>query len=107
MKIKPLAGYVVIEPLEADNKSAGGILLPDNAQEKPTQGKVLAVGGPQVIDDDVVREAEFAVGDVVLYKKWGGDEVKVDGKDVKLVKFEDVMAILEGGSTSLTTKGGK
>jgi chaperonin GroES len=100
MKIKPLSGYAVIEPLEAETKTSGGILLPDNAQERPTQGKVVSVGGPQILDDDLVREAEFKVGDVVLYKKWGGDEIKVDGIEMKLVKFEDVMAIIE-------TKGSK
>ena len=106
MKIKPLAGYVVIEPLEAEVKTAGGILLPDNAQEKPTQGKVIVVGA-SIFEHGVEIKPEFKAGEVVLYKKWGGDDVKVDGREMKLVKFEDVMAIVEHGSTSLTTKGGK
>lgn len=96
MKIKPLAGYVVIEPLEAESKTPGGILLPDSSQEKPTQGKVLAVGA-SMFEHGVEIKPEFRSGDIVLYKKWGGDEVKVDGKEMKLVKFDDVMAIVEGG----------
>ncbi len=96
MKIKPLAGYVVIEPLDAEVKTSGGILLPDNAQEKPTQGKVLSVG-KSIFEHGKEIIPEFKPSDVVLYKKWGGDDVKADGKDLKLVKFEDVMAIVDGG----------
>lgn len=99
MKIKPLAGYVVIEPLEAELKTAGGILLPDNAQEKPTQGKVVSVG-KSIFEHGKEIIPEFKAGDVVLYKKWGGDDVKMDGVEMKLVKFDDVMAIVE-------LKGGK
>ncbi len=92
--IKPLAGYALIEPQEAEEVTAAGIVLPDSAQEKPAQGKVLAVGGPSLIDGRRVKP-EFKVGDIVLYKKWGGDEIKIYGKEFKLVKFEDVMAILK------------
>lgn len=96
MKIKPLSGYVLIEPLEAETKTAGGILLPDNAQEKPTQGKIIAVGA-NTFDHGVEIKPEFKVGDVVLYKKWGGDDVKNEGREMKLVKFDDVIATIEGG----------
>ena len=93
-KIKPLAGYALIEPQDAEEITVGGIVLPDTVKEKPAEGKVIEVG------DSIKRpkheeKAEFKVGDVVLYKKWGGDEIKVGGKEFKLVKFEDVMAILE------------
>jgi chaperonin GroES len=118
MKIKPLAGYVLIEPLEAETKTAGGILLPDNAQEKPTQGKIISVGA-NTFDHGVEIKPEFKAGETVLYKKWGGDDVKMDGKELKLVKFDDVIAIMDGSTTRFdrperltaegltTNKGGK
>ncbi len=93
-KIKPLAGYALVEPQEAEEITASGIVLPDNAQEKPAQGKVISVGAP-IKHPDHEEKAEFKAGDMVLYKKWGGDEIKIEGKEYKLVKFEDVMAILE------------
>ena len=93
-KIKPLAGYALIEPQEAEEVTASGIVLPDTAQEKPAQGKVIAVGAP-VKHPEHEEKAEFKVGDIVLYKKWGGDEIKIDGKELKLVKFEDIMATVE------------
>ena len=92
--IKPLAGYALIEPKEAEEVTASGIVLPDTAQEKPAQGKVIAIGSP-IKRPDHEEKAEFSVGDLVLYKKWGGDEIKIEGAELKLVKFEDVMAILE------------
>ena len=93
-RIKPLAGYALIEPLEAEEVTASGIYLPDTARERPAQGKVLAVGAA-VKHPEHEEEAQFEVGDTVLYKKWGGDELKVEGKEYKLVKFEDVMAVME------------
>ncbi|MDP2670905.1 MAG: co-chaperone GroES [bacterium] len=93
LNIKPLAGYALIKPLEAETKTPSGILLPDTAQEKPAQGKVVAVG-PNKKHPNHEEKAEFSVGDTVLYKKWGGDEIKFEGEDYKLVKFDDVMAIL-------------
>ena len=92
--IKPLAGYALIEPEEAEEITASGILLPDTAQEKPAQGKVLAVGAT-VKHPNHEEKAAFKAGDTVLYKKWGGDEIKIEGNELKLVKFEDVMAIIE------------
>ena len=93
IKIKPLAGYTLIEPQEAEEVTASGIVLPDTAQEKPAQGKVLAVGGRALVDGKEIKP-EFKVGDLVLYKKWGGDEIKLQGSEYKLVKFEDVMSII-------------
>ena len=92
-RIKPLAGYVLIEPQEAEEVTASGIVLPDTAQEKPAQGKVLAIGAPAFVEGKEIKP-EFKLDDNVLYKKWGGDEIKLEGKELKLVKFEDVMAIL-------------
>lgn len=94
VNVKPLAGYALIEPEEAEEVTASGIVLPGTAQEKPAQGKVLAVGSP-VKHANHEEKAEFKTGDLVLYKKWGGDEIKIEGNELKLVKFEDVMAILQ------------
>ncbi|QQG43727.1 MAG: co-chaperone GroES [Candidatus Daviesbacteria bacterium] len=85
IKVRPLMGYCLVEPLEAETQTTSGIILPESAQEKPAQGKVLAVA-----ENSPVR-----VGEVVIYKKWGGDEIKIDGVEYKLVKFDDLMAIIE------------
>ncbi|OGY24090.1 MAG: hypothetical protein A2172_00915 [Candidatus Woykebacteria bacterium RBG_13_40_15] len=94
LNIKPLSGFALIEPEEAEEVTASGIVLPDTAKERPAQGTVLAVGAPIKHPEHEVK-AEFKVGDRVLYKKWGGDEIKIGGKEYKLVKFEDVMAVIE------------
>lgn len=86
-KLKPTAGYLLIEPLEKELKTSSGIYLPDSAGEKPQKGKVLAVG-----IDLKDQKKPCKVGDFVLYKKWGGNEVKIDGKEYLFVKFEDVLA---------------
>ena len=91
--LKPLAGYVLIEPAPKETKTASGIVLPDTADEKPQEGKVLACG------DDLVEEGKtikcpVKVGDKVVYKKWGGNEVKVEGCELLLIQFEDFMAIV-------------
>jgi len=92
-KITPLAGYALIKPEEAAEKTVGGLYLPENAQERPARGQVVAVGAPTYAEGQELK-AEFKVGDSVIYKKWGGDELKIDGEEFKLVKFDDVMAIL-------------
>jgi chaperonin GroES len=94
LHIKPLSGYALIEPEEAEEVTASGIVLPDTAKERPAQGKVLAVGAPIKHPEHEVK-AEFKIGDRVLYKKWGGDEIKIQSIEYKLVKFEDVMAVIE------------
>ncbi len=88
MKLKPLADKIVLEQLKAEEKSAAGIILPSEAQEKPKQAKVLAVGA------DV---KEIKSGDMVLYKSYGPDEVKIDGTEYLIAKEEDVLAIVEKG----------
>ena len=93
-KIKPLFDYVLIRPLEGETKTASGIVLPETAKEKPAQGKVVAVGSP-IIDMGREVSSPVSVGDRVIYKKWGGDEIRVKGAEYKLVKFDDLMAILE------------
>jgi len=93
MKIKPLFDYVLIEPLEEESKTPSGIVLPDSAKEKPQQGKIIAIGPGKVEDGQTVTPV-VKVNDKVLYKKWGGNEVKVDGKEMLLVKEEDLMAVI-------------
>ena len=88
-------GYVLVEPSEAQTKTASGIILPESAQEKPAQGKVMACGEDMVMENGKVLKCPVTVGDTVVYKKWGGDEIKIEGKELKLVKFDDLMAILE------------
>ena len=95
VNIKPLMGYVLVEPSEAESKTASGIILPESAQEKPAQGQVIACGDEMVMENGKSVKCPVKVGDKVVYKKWGGDEIKVEGKELKLVKFDDLMAILE------------
>jgi len=91
--IKPLAGYVLIEPAPKETKTASGILLPDSADEKPQEGKVLACGAPLYEEGKEIM-CPVKTGDKVVYKKWGGNEIKVDGKELLLIKFEDLMAVV-------------
>lgn len=93
--IKPLIGYVLVAPSEAETKTSSGIILPESAQEKPAQGMVIACGEDMVFDNGKTLKCPVQVGDKVVYKKWGGDEIKVMGMEYKLVKFDDLMAILE------------
>ena len=91
-KLQPTQGYVLVEPVQAQKKTKSGIYLPDSHDEKPQQAKVLAVG-----PDDPKRKAPCKLNDFVIYKKWGGDEVKLDlsGKEYLFIKFEDVLAIIK------------
>ncbi len=95
LNIRPLAGYLLVLPSEAESKTASGLYLPDSAKEKPAQGTVMAVSEDVVLDNGGVLKAPVKVGDKVIYKKWGGDEVKNNGIEYKLVKFDDLMAIIE------------
>ena len=88
-------GYVLVDPEETETKTSSGIILPSSAQEKPAQGRVIAVGADWAIEGGKVMICPVKVGDKVVYKKWGGDDIKVLGRELKLVKFDDLMAILE------------
>ena len=92
-RLHPSAGYLLIEPEVSQKQTASGIYLPESADEKPQKGKVLAVGENEVTEHGATRKAPVRVGDVVIYKKWGGNEVKIDNKEYLFVKFEDVLAI--------------
>ncbi len=94
-KIKPLFDYLLIEPLEKETTLPSGIVIPDSAKEKPQEGKIVA-SGPGVKDKNgKLIPMEVSVDDVVVYKKWGGTEIKVDGKDYILVKQEDLLAVVK------------
>src|SRR5689334_16402294 len=94
LSVKPLMGYVLVDPSGAETRTASGIILPESAQEKPAQGEVVACGEDWIVEGKTIK-CPVKVGDKVVYKKWGGDEIKVSGKELKLVKFDDLMAILE------------
>ena len=96
MKLKPLGGRVIVEPIEQEEMTAGGIILPETAKEKPQEGKILAAG-PGDRDEDGERiPMEVQVGDKVLYAKYAGTEVKVDGKKLLILKETDILAVVEG-----------
>ena len=95
MKIKPLLDRLVVERIEQESKTAGGIIIPDNAKEKPKQGKVLAVG-PGAKDENGKRNPiDVEAGDIVLFTQWAGSEIKMDGKEYLVLKESDVIGIIE------------
>lgn len=96
MKLRPLHDRVVIRRLEEERKSAGGIVIPDSAAEKPIRGEAVAVGKGKVLDNGDVRALEIKVGDKVLFGKYSGTEVKVDGQDLLVMREDDIMAVIEG-----------
>ena len=95
MKIRPLADKVLIQRLEADEKTAGGIVLPDTAKEKPKQGKVIAVGKGKVLEDGTLKPTEVKKGDKVIFTSYAGTEIKIDGKEQLIMNESDIMAIIE------------
>lgn len=94
-KIKPLLDYLLIEPLEGETKLPSGIVIPDSAKEKPQEGKVIATGPGKRDEKGNIVPMDVKVGDTVMFKKWGGTDIKVEGKDMLLVKQEDILAIVE------------
>jgi len=95
MNLKPLGDRVIIEQSEADEMSKGGILIPEKAKEKPTKGKILAVGPGKTTDDGKVITPTVKVGDQVLYSKYAGTEVKVDGEERIIIQESEILAIIE------------
>jgi len=93
--IKPLHNNVLVERLEAETKTAGGIIIPDTAKEKPSEGKVVAVGNGSKDENGKVIALDVKVGDKVLFAKWGGTEIKLEGKDLLIMKESDILAITE------------
>jgi chaperonin GroES len=94
MQLKPLDDRVVVEPVDAESVTAGGIVLPDTAKEKPQRGKVRAVGPGKLLDSGSRCEMSVAVGDEVLFSKYGGTDIEVEGKDVKILRESDILAKL-------------
>ena len=94
MKFRPLHDRVVVERLEAEEKTASGIIIPDSAQEKPMQGKILAVGSGARDDSGKIQPLDVKEGDTILFGKWSGTEVKIDGKDLLIMKESDIMGII-------------
>jgi chaperonin GroES len=92
-KFRPLGDRILVEPMAAETKTKGGIIIPDTAGEKPTRGKVVAVGPGARAEDGRLMQLDVKVGDVVLYGKWSGTEVKLDGKDFVIMKESDVFGI--------------
>jgi len=96
MKIRPLQDRVVVRRMEEERTSAGGIVIPDSATEKPIQGEIIAVGNGKVLDSGESRPLDVKVGDRVLFGKYSGTEVKLDGDDYLVMREEDIMGVVEG-----------
>ena len=94
MKIRPLHDRVVVRPLESDEKSAGGIIIPDTAKEKPSEGEIVATGAGARGDDGKIIALDVKKGDRILYGKWSGTEVKIDGEDLLIMKETDIMGVI-------------
>jgi len=92
IKLRPLDDRVVVEPVEAEEMTAGGIVLPDTAKEKPQRGTVLAVGPGKLLDNGQRSQLSVAVGDEVIYGKYSGSDIEVDGRDVKILREGDILA---------------
>ena len=96
IKLRPLDDRIVVKPLEAEEVTAGGIVLPDAAREKPQRGKVVAVGAGKLLDSGARGELSVSVGDEVIYGKYGGSEVEVDGNEYKILREGDILAKVVG-----------
>ena len=93
--IRPLQDRIILKRVKEEEKSKGGIIIPDSAKEKPVEGEVVAVGSGKVLDDGTVRKLDVKVGDRVLFGKYSGTEVKLDGEEHLIVREDDVLGILE------------
>ena len=98
MKFRPLHDRVVVKRLEEDSKSAGGIIIPDTVKEKPMRGEVVAVGPGTRDESGKINAPDVKAGDKVLFGKWSGTEVKIDGEDVVIMKESDILGVIEGGT---------
>jgi chaperonin GroES len=96
MKIRPLHDRVIVRRMEEERTTAGGIVIPDSATEKPVQGEIIAVGNGKILDNGEVRALELKAGDKVLFGKYAGNEVKIDGEELLVMREEDIMGVIEG-----------
>lgn len=95
MKFRPLHDRVLVRRVESEQKTAGGIIIPDTAQEKPMEGEIIAAGNGRVNDDGKVTALDVKTGDRVIFGKWSGTEVKVEGEDLLIMKESDIMGVVE------------
>jgi len=95
VNFRPLHDRVLVRRVTQDEKSLGGIIIPDTAQEKPQEGEVIAVGGGRIDDNGSVHALDVATGDMILFGKWSGTEVKIDGEDLLIMKESDILGIIE------------
>ena len=95
VKIKPLADRVLVEPMQAEEKTASGIIIPDTAKEKPMEGKVVAVGKGKVMEDGKLHPVDVKVGDRILFGKYAGTEVKIDGEEHLIMREDDILGVIE------------
>jgi len=100
MKFRPLHDRVVVRRIDAEEKTKGGIIIPDTAKEKPQEGEVVAVGPGARDDSGKVQALDLQVGDRILFGKWSGTEVKIDGEELLIMKETDIMGVIEGSSSS-------
>jgi chaperonin GroES len=100
MKFRPLHDRVVVKRIEAEEKSAGGIIIPDTAKEKPQEGEVIAVGAGTRNEDGKLTPLDVKSGDRILFGKWSGSEVRIDGEDLLIMKESDILGIVEGTSAA-------
>ncbi len=96
MNLRPLHDRVIVKRMEEERLSAGGIVIPDSATEKPIRGEVLAVGNGKILENGEKRDLDVQAGDKVLFGKYSGTEVKVDGEELLVMREEDIMAVIEG-----------
>lgn len=94
MNVKPLADRVIVEPLEAAEKTAGGLYIPDNAKEKPQKGRIVAAGPGKLSDAGALMKMEVKAGDTILYGKYSGTEVSIEGKEYLIMRESDVLAVI-------------
>jgi len=95
MKIRPLADKVLVQRLEAETKTAGGIVLPDAAKEKPQRGKIVSVGEGKLLDDGTLQKVQVKKGETVLFTSYAGTEIKIEGKEYLIMNESDIMAVIE------------
>jgi chaperonin GroES len=100
MKFRPLHDRILVKRVEQEERTAGGIIIPDTAKEKPMEGKVIAVGTGTISEDGSVRPLDVKAGDRVLFGKWSGTEVKIDGEELLIMKESDLLGIIESGGAA-------
>jgi chaperonin GroES len=96
MKVRPLYDRILIKRVETEEKTKGGIIIPDTAKEKPQEGKVVALGKGKLLDDGSIKALDVKVGNKVLFSKYGGTDINIDGEDYLILREEEILAIIEG-----------